>query len=166
MMWALLDQQRQANENQAKLQEQIAKMDEDHAREMAQIQRQLLEVLERRPEPVPVQPPGTQIVINNRENDPNALFESFRKRGPKEFIGHRDPLIVDDWLEHTENIFEVFRCTGKQQVALAAPTFTGLANIWAKYRTVADVEAWDSFKKQFGDKYVPAHVKRQKAIEF
>ena len=47
----------------------------------------------------------------------------------------------------------------------------GLADIWwktvkAEYRTVADAEAWDNFKKQFGDKYVLAHVKRQKAIEF
>ena len=49
--------------------------------------------------------------------------------------------------------------------------FTGLADMWwktvrAEYRTVADVEAWGNFKKQFGDKYVPAHFKRQKAIEF
>ena len=49
--------------------------------------------------------------------------------------------------------------------------FTGLADIWwktvkAEYRTVADTKAWGNFKKQFGDKYVPAHVKRQKAIEF
>ena len=49
--------------------------------------------------------------------------------------------------------------------------FTGLADIWwktikAEYKTMADVEAWGNFKKQFGDKYVPTHVKRQKAIEF
>ena len=64
-----------------------------------------MDVLERRPELAPAQPPSTQIVINNRENDPNALFERFRKRGPKEFIGHEDPLTADDWLEHTKNIF-------------------------------------------------------------
>ena len=87
------------------MQEQMAKKDEDHAREMAQMQRQLLEVLERRPEPGPAQPPGPQIVMNNLEHDPNALFEHFRKRGPKEFTGHEDPLAVDDWLEHMENIF-------------------------------------------------------------
>ena len=81
-MQAMLDQQRQANENQARLQEQMARKDEEHTREMAQMQRQLLEVLERRPEPAPAQAPGPQIVINNREHDPNALFERFRKRGP------------------------------------------------------------------------------------
>ena len=124
----------------------MAKNEEDHAREMAQMQRQLLEVLERRPEPAPAQPPGTQIVINNRENDPNALFERFRKRSPKEFTGHEDPLATDDWLEHTTNVFEVFRCKGRQQVALTASMFIGLIDIWwkivkAEYRTVADARA-------------------------
>ena len=149
----------------------MAKKDEDHAREMAQVQRQLLEVLERRPEPVQAQPPGTQIVFNNRGTNPNDLFERFQKRGPKEFTGQEDPLAVDDWLEQMENIFEVFRCTGRQQVQLTSSMFNGLEDIWwkmvkAKYRIVADTEACGNFKNQFGDKYVPAHVKTQKAIEF
>ena len=76
-MQALLDQRRQANENQTRLQEQMTKKDEDHAREMAQVQRQLLEVLERRPELVQAPPPGTQVVFNNRGNDPNDLFRRF-----------------------------------------------------------------------------------------
>ncbi|XXG68434.1 hypothetical protein AAC387_Pa06g1521 [Persea americana] len=104
----MLDQQRQANENQARVQEQMAKKDEDHAKEMAQMQMQLLDVLEKRPEPVQTQSLGTQIVFNNRGNDPNDLFERFRKRGPKECTGQEDPLATDDWLEHTKNIFEVF----------------------------------------------------------
>ena len=49
----------------------------------------LLDVLERRPEPAPVQ--------NNRVDNPNLLFERFRKRGPKEFTGQEDPLVADDW---------------------------------------------------------------------
>ncbi|XXG85799.1 hypothetical protein AAC387_Pa11g0817 [Persea americana] len=49
--------------------------------------------------------------------------------------------------------------------------FTGLADIWwktvkAEYRTMADVEVWANFENQFSEKYVPPHVKRQKAIEF
>lgn len=126
MMQAMIDQQRQANENQARLQEQILKKDQDHAREMQEMQRQLLEVLQRRPEPVQAQP---AIVINQREHDPNALFEKFRKRGPKEFFGTEDPLAADDWLEHTENIFEIFQCTGRERVQLATSLFTGSADI-------------------------------------
>ena len=49
--------------------------------------------------------------------------------------------------------------------------FAGLTDIWwktvkAEYMTMADAEVWDNLKKQFSDKYVPGHVKRQKAIEF
>ena len=73
--------QQEANENQARFQEQLAKKDE----EMVQVQRQLLEVLQHRPQPQPRQPGGPNIIINNRDQDPNILFERFRKRGPKEF---------------------------------------------------------------------------------
>ena len=59
------------------------------------------------------QPMGPQIVINNRDNDPNALFEGFRKRGAKEFTGKEDHLTANDWLAHIENIFYLFRCTCK-----------------------------------------------------
>ena len=62
--------QREANENQARFQEQLAKKDE----EMAQVQRQLLEVLQNRPQPLRRQPGGPNIIINNRYQDPNILF--------------------------------------------------------------------------------------------
>ena len=89
MMQAMLDQQRQANENQARLQEQMARKDEEHAREMALMQRQLLEVLERRPEPAPAQPPGTQIVINNREMIPMRCMKSLGRGVPRSSLGMR-----------------------------------------------------------------------------
>ncbi|XXG47447.1 hypothetical protein AAC387_Pa02g2093 [Persea americana] len=141
----MMEQQRKANEIQARLQEQMAKKDE----ELAQVQRQ--EVLGRRPEPVQHQHTSPQIVINNRDKDPNVLFEHFRKRGPKELIGKEDPLTADDWLAHTENIFDLFECTGKQQVHLAASMFIGLADIW-----------WKTLKDDYQDigKYVPSHIKR------
>ncbi|XXG82765.1 hypothetical protein AAC387_Pa10g0657 [Persea americana] len=153
----MLDQQRQADENQARLQEQMAKKDEDHAREMTQMQRQLLEVLERRPAPV-AQPAGAQFVFNNRGHDPNDLYERFRKRGPKEFTGQEDPLAADDRLEYTENIYEIFQCTGKQRVDLAASIWW--KTVKAEYRTMADAEAWGNFKTQFSDEYVSTHIKR------
>ena len=93
MMQALLDQQCQANENQARLQEQMAKKDNDHAREMAQVQRQLLEVLERRPERVQAQPPGTQIVFNTWGNDPNDLYEGFEREVPRNSPGMKIHLL-------------------------------------------------------------------------
>ena len=49
--------------------------------------------------------------------------------------------------------------------------FTGLVVIWwktvnAEYKTMTDAEVWGNFQNHFSDKYVPTHVKRQKAIEF
>ena len=102
----------------------MAKKDEG----LTQVQRQLLEVLGRRPEPMPNV--EAQLLGHHRDRDPNILFERFRKKGPKEFTGQEDPLAADDWLAHTENIFDLFQCTGRQRVYLAAPMFTGLADIW------------------------------------
>ena len=45
MIQLMLNQPCQAHENQANLQEQMTKKDEDHAQEIKQFQRQLLEVL-------------------------------------------------------------------------------------------------------------------------
>lgn len=159
--------QREANENQAKFQEQLAKKDE----EMAQVQRQLLEVLQSRPQPQPVHPIGPTIVINNRDHDPNILFERFRKRGPKEFSGQEYPLAVDDWLVNTEKIFDVFTCTSKQKVHLTASLFYGLADSWWQmvkepYQNMANETTWETFKTQLTDKYILSHIKRLKAIEF
>ena len=167
LMQAMLDQQRQANENQARFQEQMAKKDE----EMAQVQRQLLEVLQNRPQPQPMQPLGPNIVINNRDHDTNILYERFRKRGPKQFSRQEDPITVDDWLANTQKIFYVFICTGRQKVHLTTSLFYGFVDTWWQtvkepYLTMANDGAWEAFKTQFTDKYIPSHVKRQKAIEF
>ena len=78
-MQAMLDQHRQAIENQAKFQERMAKKDE----EMAVVQRQLLDVLQNRAQAPQAQP----IVVNHRHDDPNIMFERFMKRGPREFSG-------------------------------------------------------------------------------
>ena len=118
-----------------------------------------------------MQPLGPNIVINNRDHDPNILYERFRKRAPKEFSGQEDSLTADNWLANTEKIFDVFTCTGHQKVHLIASLFYGLANTWWQtvkepYLTMANDGAWEAFKTQFIDKYIPSHVKRQKAIDF
>ena len=99
---------------------------------MAQVRRQLLEVLQNRPQPQPqpMQPLGPNIIINNRDHDPNILFKRFRKRGPNDFSGQEDSLAADDWLVNTEKIFDVFTCTGRQKVNLIASLFYGLADTW------------------------------------
>ena len=68
----MMEQQRKANENQARLHEQMAKKDE----ELAQVQRQLLEVLGKRPEPAQPQHMGPQIVINSCDKDPKYYLSA------------------------------------------------------------------------------------------
>ena len=79
-------------------------------------------------------------------------------------------MAADDWLEQIENIFEIFTCTGLERVQLAASMFTGLADSWwktvrAEYRDI-DGQIWLIFKRQFGEKYIPSHIRRQRAAEF
>ena len=99
------------------------------------------------------------------------LYEKFRKSGLNEFTRQEDPLAVDDWLAHIENIFDLFRCIDRQQVHLVASMFTSLADIWWKtlrdgYQNIENDTAWTMLKEQFTEKYVPSHIKRQIAVEF
>ena len=103
---------------------------------------------------------GPNIVIKYRDHDPNILFERFRKRGPKEFSGQKDPLAADDWLVNAEKIFDVFTCIGREKVNLTASLFYGLASTWWQtlkepYQMMTDGTTWETFKTQFTDKYVP-----------
>ena len=72
---------------------------------------------------------------------------------------------------NTEKIFNVFTCTSRQKVHLTASLFYGLTDAWWQtikepYQTMANETTWETFKNQFTDKYIPSHVKRQKAIKF
>ena len=98
-----------------------------------------------------MQPLGPNIIINNKEHDPNLLFERFKKRAPKDFSGQEDPLFANDWLVNIEKIFDVFTCTGRQKVNHTASLFYGLADTWWQtvkepYQTMADETAWETIK--------------------
>ena len=61
--------------------------------------------------------------VQPTENDPISLYEKFRKQGAIEFTGLEGPLIADEWIVHTENVFETMKCTGRQKVTLVASMF-------------------------------------------
>ena len=70
-----------------------------------------------------------------------------------------------------EKIYEVFKCTGIQQVQLATHMFRGAAERWWKtvkhpYETVTEEVAWKTFIEQFQKKFVPEHYRDQKMEEF
>lgn len=67
----------------------------------------------------------------------------------------------------TENIFEVFLCTGRQKVFVAAYMFQGAADTWWKtvrepYYTIEHATIWEMFTKQLNQKSVPEHIKEHK----
>lgn len=70
-----------------------------------------------------------------------------------------------------EKIFEVFRCTGRDQVQRAKYMFRDTAESWWKavltpFETIVDDTAWESFGTLFRTKYIPPHITALKIIEF
>ena len=103
-MTAILEQLVKSHEMQVAMQaqhrEQIAKSHEAQMGMQAQItsllqvQSQMQAQLQTPPVPPIQQPPnvGTQVVVQSKENDPNVLYEQFRKRGATEIYGTEDVL--------------------------------------------------------------------------
>ena len=106
-----------------------------------------------------------------RKNDPNILYEQFRKRGATEFRDTEDVMQADEWLEHTGDVFGTIVCMQKQKVLLASSMLREGAKIW--WKSVRDTllvtpaeDIWESFKEQFVRKFVPEHVQQRKESEF
>ena len=122
----------------------------------------------------PVQPPPivpAQVVVQQKERDPNVLYEQIRKRGATEFHGTEGVIQADEWLEHIENVFEMITCTVRQKVLLASSVLRGVANVWWKsvkdaLLAIPEAEMWEAFKRQFERKFVPEHVQQNKESEF
>ena len=55
-------------------------------------------------------------MVQSKENDPNILYEQFRKRRATEFYGAEDVMKDDRWLEHIKDVFSTIVCTQKQRV--------------------------------------------------
>ncbi|XXG55676.1 hypothetical protein AAC387_Pa03g3287 [Persea americana] len=135
-------------------------------RDRAAFQAQILALTNKAAQPV-------QVVMPPREVDPNDLYEKFRKRVPPEFHRFEDPMVANDFIKQMEQIFAVFRCTQKQQVNLASYKFRGIAlQWWNSVKAVVQAEAvtkenaWETFTKEFMDKFIPKYVKDQWQRDF
>ena len=82
----------------------------------------MLQVLQR---PVP----PVQVSMLACVTDPNDMYDKFKKRNPPAFYGNEDPLDVDEWVVQVEKIFQVFQCTNKEKVQLAAYLFRGVVEL-------------------------------------
>ena len=145
----------------AYLQSQTVQTERDRKQREDQIafQAQMVEVMQKVSEP------------RAKERDLNDLVEKFMKRLPPEFYGVEDPAEADEWTVQIEKIFEVFKCTSQQRVQLATHMFRGTAEGWWKtvksaYDTAEDDKAWETFVKQFQDRFIPEHYIEQKIVEF
>ena len=134
----------------AYLQSQTVQTERDRKQREDQIafQAQMVEVMQKVSEP------------RAKERDLNDLVEKFMKRLPPEFYGVEDPAEADEWTVQIEKIFEVFKCTSQQRVQLATHMFRGTAEGWWKtiksaYDTAEDDKAWETFVKQFQDRFIP-----------
>ena len=71
-------------------------------------------------------------MVQHKENDPNILYEQFRKRGAIDFHDTKDVMQADEWLEHINNVFGTIVCTQKQIVLLTSSMLRGVTNTWWK----------------------------------
>ena len=63
---------------------------------------------------MPVQPNvGTQVVIQSKGKDPNALYDKFRQKEATKFSGKEDALQENEWLDHIVDVFETVVCDQK-----------------------------------------------------
>lgn len=70
--------------------------------------------------------------------------------GANEFFSNEDPMDAEEWLVHMENIFKVFKCSGRQKPALVAYMFRGVVDsMWKTvkipYLTIDHAVAWETF---------------------
>ena len=91
--------------------------------------------------------------------------------GATEFMGSSDPMVVDEWIVHTESIFEVLQSSGRLRVALVGYMFREVADTWWKsivepYHFMDDEVSLQTFTEQFRRKFIPEHMTLQKKIEF
>lgn len=122
--------------------------------------------------------PPIQVNVPARVTDPNDMYDKFKKRNPTAFYENEDPLDADERVVQVEKIFQVFQCTNKEKVKLAAYLFKGgVAEMrWKSVKTpydtitkttkITEATAWTSFEKLFRTKYIPPHILSCSAITF
>ena len=94
---------------------------------------------------------GTQVIFQSKE-DPNTLYEKFRKRGATKFYGNEDAIKIDGWPKHIGDVFKTVVCDNKQRVVLTTSMLLGTTNTWWKsvrnsFKVMPNTNIWETFKK-------------------
>lgn len=104
------------------------------------------------------------------DHDKYILYKRFNEVCPRTFEEILSPWDANKWIEHLEGIFEV-ECLDRQKVILAAFKLEeNSKESWkAAWRTFEGDETditWGLFNWEFIKKFIPDHLKDQKAKEF
>ncbi|KAJ8617245.1 hypothetical protein MRB53_013431 [Persea americana] len=94
----------------------------------------------------------------------------FHKRKPPKFSRCGDPMEADTWIIEMDWIFRMLPYTGRQRVQLVTYMLQDAAKVWlltvrASYTNMDDAVAWQTFKDQFLQKFIPAPARSQKLRE-
>ena len=97
-------------------------------------------------------------------------FEKLRKLGVNPFHGTTDPATAEAWLESTERVFNLMKCTPDEKFDYAVFLLQGDAYNWWKTipRSLVQppVLLWDDFLREFHEKYTPPVFRNEKRREF
>ena len=118
------------------------------------------------PAPVPQQEVRQEVQYEDRLQD---VTQRFQKQKPKRFSGGLNPQEAEDWLEHTEWLFEYIQAPEADKVRLASFQLEGNALRW--WKSIRDtatgrVVSWEEFVRKFHAEYLPLSVQNQKKTEF
>ena len=104
-----------------------------------------------------------------RPDNPQVVYEKFRKMEPSDFYGSSDPIVAEEWVKSLDIIFDYMRIDDVDKVLCAIFLLKKEARIWwegAKLAVDMETLTWDRFKVIFYDKYFTRDARSLKVKEF
>ena len=119
----------------------------------------------------PVRRTERPVVVEVQEERENRkLLADFINLRPPAFKGESDPDKAEHWIREMEKIFDVFHCTPRQMVELAAYMLKERAGRWWDSVKIANPDwrnmVWEDFIQRFNEEYFPCSIRQQKVLEF
>ena len=97
-------------------------------------------------------------------------FKELRQLGAVDFYGTTDPAEAETWLNRTERVFTMMRCTTEEQYDFVVSLLQGDAYDWWETVPGATVRptilTYADFLQEFRDRYMPEVYRDEKQREF
>ncbi|XP_073277669.1 uncharacterized protein [Primulina huaijiensis] len=94
----------------------------------------------------------------DRKTRPDAVYERFRKMGPKDFWGKTDPMVVEGWIKSIEMVFTFMELQDADRVRCPTYLLKDDARLcWEGASVSVNLQTltWEGFKKVLYSKYFP-----------